>query len=769
MHDAQKEAASKTQMGSTSTSQLNLQIPGETDLSLQKPTKSQLGYAKKLPSPDPIYVVDFFCGCGGMSYGFANTRQSHRAFNILLGIDIDANALKTYETNVDAPSLCDDIRTIAKTPQKLENAIGSNLEKLRPLVFVGCPPCQGFSAHRRKDERDDPRNNLSIAFAEICGFFKPDVIVIENVKEILCGRFASYFTKARQRLERHGYRINADILDFSHYGVPQKRHRAVVIGSYRRTIELPRAILDDQSTVTVRQAIGHLNPISSGESDPEDPHHRAPKHIDRILELIRKIPKDGGDRRHLDQSEQLKCHNRVDKSETPGFTDVYGRLRWDIPSVTITAKSSTPSCGRFLHPEQDRNISVREAALLQGFPHSFDFKGPFANQYRQIGEAVPPKFARALAWAVLDHFSPKTKPLGFRRRKKPEMEKRIHTDTRLHFIDAFSGAGGLSLGFEEAGFINTLAFDLDSEAIGTFRNNLGEPAEVLDIQTSDTAERVAEVVENKKWIIVGGPPCQGFSQQRRGDNIDPRNNLVTRYIEFCLESPSLPEAIVLENVTYLDSPRGREILTDAVFRLNRSGFKVFRHDLNSADYGVPQLMRRIIIVALTNTIADFYSGPPTLSNRRWPTVGESIEGLPRATAINGHGILNHTPTAERTDNRRRIAFVDMGKGRLSIPTSLQLPCHRKYGGHLDVYGRLDWYSQARTITGGFDSFTRGEYGHPIENRSITAREAARIQGFPDWFEFTGTRSSVRRQIGNAVPPPMAYCIAKGILNAIEAR
>ena len=202
-------------------------------------------------------------------------------------------------------------------------------------------------------------------------------------------------------------------------------------------------------------------------------------------------------------------------------------------------------------------------------------------------------------------------------------------------------------------------------------------------------------------------------------------------------------------------------------RLERAGFDVFRHDLNSADHGVPQLRRRLVVVAIKKEVARSYSGPVKITEQRWPTIGECLKGLPKATRLNGHGLRNHFPTAEREENKRRIAFVDMGVGRLSIPTSLQLPCHKKYGGHLDVYGRLDWFSQARTITGGFDSFTRGEYGHPLEHRSITAREAARIQGFPDWFEFEGSRSSIRRHIGNAVPPPMAFCIATGILKALR--
>ena len=104
---------------------------------------------------------------------------------------------------------------------------------------------------------------------------------------------------------------------------------------------------------------------------------------------------------------------------------------------------------------------------------------------------------------------------------------------------------------------------------------------------------------------------------------------------------------------------------------------------------------------------------------------------------------------------------------MAIPTSLQLPCHTRYAGHLDVYGRLDWFGHARTITGGFDSFTRGEFAHPFFHRSITPREAARIQGFPDWFEFMGNRASVRRQIGNAVPPPLAFILGRAIHRAFS--
>jgi DNA (cytosine-5)-methyltransferase 1 len=741
--------------------QNNVVVPGELF------SGAQLAYAKKLPKPNLIYVVDFFCGCGGISWGFANTRQSHFAYRILGGIDINKVALATYARNIGALTVCQDIRSFAADPKRLSDVLGAGpLEALRPLVFVGCPPCQGFSAHRKKDDRDDPRNDLAVAFANLCKHFLPDAVVMENVPEILKGRFAGYFSHASRILENAGYNLTKEILDLSRYGVPQKRMRAVILGARGATISMPQPVLPADNPLTVRQAIGHLNPLDAGGCDERDPFHRAPSHVERILELIKHIPPDGGDRRSLPPRIQLRCHSEVDKGATPGFTDVYGRLRWDTPSVTITAKSSTPSCGRFLHPEQHRNISVREAAILQGFPQEFSFEGPFVNQYRQIGEAVPPAFARCVAWHVLDFFNhPKKATLPMQESKKPN--KPTDRTPGVGLVDAFCGAGGLSLGFGAAGFDSLYAFDTDVSAVNTFNRSLECVAEVSDVTGIGLVERISKAVPTKQpYVIVGGPPCQGFSQQRRGEDDDGRNNLVLRYADVIAALPRSPSAVVLENVTYLDSPRGEHILKEYIRLLEKIGFITFRHDLNSADFGVPQLRRRILIVSMPERFSRRYSGPIALTPSRWPTIGESLHDLPDAVQNGDPSLNNHYASKEGALNKRRIMFVDMGRGRLSIPDDLQLACHRRYGGHLDVYGRLDWFSLARTITGGFDSFTRGEFAHPFYHRSITPREAARIQGFPDWFTFEGNKASVRRQIGNAVPPPMAFAVAKAIMKAI---
>lgn len=712
-------------------------------------------YAKKLPTPKAVYVIDFFCGCGGMSAGFLATRQSHSAFEILAGIDINQDALDSYTSNIGAPGLNVDIRELAANPDRLLDLIpGFDPEAMRPLLFVGCPPCQGFSALRKGDPRDDARNELSLAFAQLVAHFRPDLAVMENVPEVLTGRFAHHFAGATGMMEDAGYRFASDVLDFSLFGVPQRRRRAVVMGAIGKAPKLPAPIFDAIQARTVRDAIGHLRPIAAGEVDSEDPWHRAPAHTARLIEMFKKIPADGGDRRALSGNDKLAAHIRLDAGKTPGFTDVYGRLRWDAPSVTITAKSRSPSSGRFLHPEQHRNITVREAALLQGFPHGYIFSGPPTQQYRQVGEAVSPIFSRSLAWAVLDFLSPGDNPKPLFSKPRFAHSSDGHSPVT---VDCFSGAGGLGLGFKAAGMEAALAFDSDAAAVATYNSNLGNVAEMLDVRSPDMDARIARAVGKLPHIFVGGPPCQGFSHQRRGESADPRNELVLRYAELALNSR--PTAIILENVTDLDLPRGKHILREYCRLLAAAGFTSFRHDLNSANFSVPQLRNRIIVVALPDALAPLYQPPDPLTPTRWISVGEALHGLPPPSAE----WTNHVPAAEGGLNRRRIAYVDMGQGRKSIPADLQLPCHATcYRGHRDVYGRLDWFSQARTLTAGFDSFTRGEYGHPFSHRSITQREAARIQGFPDWFEFLGNRADVRRQIGNAVPPPMAVAVARAI-------
>jgi len=459
-------------------------------------------YAKKLPTAKKVYVVDFFCGCGGMSYGFANTRQSHISFEVLGGIDIDATALETFRQNISAPGILADVVRLANTPSLVNELLQKqDLQSLRPLVFIGCAPCQGFSAMRKGDDRDDPRNNLMMSFAKIAGHFRPDVIVMENVPEILRGRFSRYYNAAARFLRAAGYTLEAEIIDSSLYGVPQRRRRAVVIGSLKGRITLPPPLFSTKHPLTVRHAIEHLRPIAAGETDNFDPLHCAPSHTERLIQMFKLIPPDGGDRRALLPRFHLKAHKRLDSSETPGFTDVYGRLRWDTPSVTITAKSRSPSSGRFLHPEQHRNISVREAAILQGFPQSFIFSGTPTRQYRNIGEAVPPTLARFIAWQVLDHFSPTSRQTSDLFTDRPKAHQESRSPSPLHLVDAFCGAGGIATGFQAAGVGTLFAFDYDVDAVNTFKANISQSAERWNVSDPELPSRLSELALQQKQLV----------------------------------------------------------------------------------------------------------------------------------------------------------------------------------------------------------------------------------------------------------------------------
>lgn len=726
-------------------------------------------YQKTFPEAETIRLLDFFAGAGGMSAGFMGTRQSGLEFKHLGAFDINATALETLAINTGAPVFVQDIRDMADDPARLAELVPGLIEPedRSPLVFIGCPPCQGFSAHRKKDPRNDPRNDLIAQFVKLCLYYRPDAIVMENVPEMIKGKYQHYFETARQALSDAGYSIHGEVVDLARYGVPQRRKRAIVVATLDSKFKMPEAPLEFSEARTVREAISHLRPLAAGQADPEDPWHRAPRHTARILERIEKIPFDGGDLRDLTEEDQLACHLDMKKAAQSGFSDVYGRLRWDVPSITITAKSSTPSCGRFLHPEQHRNITVREAAILQGFPQNYVFAGSFVGQYRQIGEAVPPLFARFMAAAVLNYFRPvpeKVEIAQSRIRQAVIGQESSNRSTSGHkLVDLFCGAGGLSLGMHGAGFESVLACDLNAPAVESFKANVG-PATLIDLSEDAAIELMREAVGDAPYVVAGGPPCQGFSQQRRGADDDPRNLLVLRHAEIALSLENRPRAIILENVAYLDSPRGRPTLAKYLAMLTANGYRAFRYDTNSANFGVAQMRLRLVIIAVAEEYVEHFHGLKPISGNRWLTIGECLSGVStHPTSLN-----NHVQSKESPINVARMAYVDMGRGRTAIPAEFQLACHRDYDGHLDVFGRLDWFGYARTLTGGFDSASRGEYVHPFRNRSITAREAARIQGFPDDFIFLGTRSEVRKQIGNAVPPLLGYAIGDSLNGVMGA-
>ena len=320
-------------------------------------------------------AVDLFSGCGGLSLGLRRA-----GFDILAAIDNDALAVSTYRKNHRGTRVFEcDIKTIK--PRRVMKLL--NIRPRELDLVAGCPPCQGFSTLRTLNgarEAKDSQNNLIFQFARFVRVFRPKAIMLENVPGLLNDERLE-----RLRCELHdlNYQTRADVFDAARYGVPQRRHRLLLLGGLGGV----PAFASPTRRRTVSQAIRNM-PAPEESDDPT--HNYEVKRATKTKMLIGRIPRDGGSRADLPKDDQLACHKRLE-----GFWDVYGRMEWKKEAPTITGGCINPSKGRFLHPEENRAITLREAALLQGFPkdYKFDLSRGRYPAAQMVGNAFPPKFA----------------------------------------------------------------------------------------------------------------------------------------------------------------------------------------------------------------------------------------------------------------------------------------------------------------------------------------------------------------------------------------
>ena len=369
----------------------------KTDLLLmaQQEQKNFKPLKKEMYSGNKIQIIDFFSGAGGTSLGFAAVNDIIPMFDFLGGCDINKFSAESYAHNFDTPVINRDIIELAEDKEELIKVLDTvGYDKTKSIILIGCAPCQGFTSHRKKhwNEEDDHRNNLVNVFADIVGFIQPIAFVMENVPEFLSNRYWKYFYSAKNRYEQEGYIVKENIYNAASFGVPQERFRSVVIGMKKEFV-LPEGYLRPKNYKTVREAIGALKPVAAGVADPSDPMHKSAAHKKSTIDVLKQVPHDGGNR---PAGIGPACLDR-----TKGFSDTYGRLYWDRPSITITHYARNPASGRYTHPEQDRGLTAREAALLQSFPNGFEFLGKSDDVYRQIGEAVPPLFSEGIATDML--------------------------------------------------------------------------------------------------------------------------------------------------------------------------------------------------------------------------------------------------------------------------------------------------------------------------------------------------------------------------------
>lgn len=339
-----------------------------------------------------ISCIDLFCGAGGLTHGFVL-----EGLSVVAGIDLDPACRFPYEANNQTQFLERDISKVTVT--ELCDLFGD----AEMTVLAGCAPCQPFSTYAQRYELDgkDGKWGLLYEFARLAKGARPDVITMENVPTVAKHEVFHDFVDT---LERLGYSVWFDVVDSSQYGVPQTRRRMVLLASKHGEIKMIEP--SPAKPRTVRQAIGRLRVLSAGEAAPGDKLHVSSSLSDKNLQRI-KVSRPGGTWRDWPEHLVAKCH-RLESGKT--YPGVYGRMEWDKPAPTMTTQCYGFGNGRFGHPDQDRAISLREAAILQSFPRNYSFirnddEVSFKALGRLIGNAVPVELGRAIARSINSHLA----------------------------------------------------------------------------------------------------------------------------------------------------------------------------------------------------------------------------------------------------------------------------------------------------------------------------------------------------------------------------
>jgi len=340
-----------------------------------------------------IKAIDFFCSAGGVTCGF---RQA--GIEVLGGVDIDKTCEETYEKNNNTKFLLADVSKLPKSAVGKFFKIKKNQDN---LIFVGCSPCQYYSNIKTDKTKSQNTRLLLEDFQEFVDYYSPGYVFIENVpglnnkKESPLQNFKKFLNK--------GYQFDEGVINAKYYGVPQNRRRYILIATKNKNkICIPEG--NKNNIKTVREAIGNIEifkPINAGFKDTSEFNHTAANLSKINIKRIKKTPHNGGDRRSWKNDPDLivNCYKNHE-----GHYDVYGRMKWDKPSPTITTRFVSYSNGRYGHPEQNRAISIREGATLQSFPLNYIFySSSQETTAKMIGNAVPPELARRIGNYLIEH------------------------------------------------------------------------------------------------------------------------------------------------------------------------------------------------------------------------------------------------------------------------------------------------------------------------------------------------------------------------------
>lgn len=745
-----------------------------------------------------LNTIDLFAGCGGLSKGFLDA-----GFNVLLGVDNNDAALRTFSYNHhNAKTLNGDLSKI-ETLDTIKELIDN---KPVELIIAG-PPCQGFSVTGPR-KFDDPRNRLYLAVFDAVKYFNPKAFIIENVtgmESLYNGQIKEEIIK---RFTALGYNVSSKVLCAADYGVPQVRRRLIFVGlrSEYGKFSYPQPILNRNQYITCSEAIGDLPSLCNELGMEKSSYSQAPftkyqklmrgncsvlynhvgtDHKQFVKDTIALVP-DGGNYKDLPEG--------VGTSRT--FHVAWTRYNSKKPSNTI----DTGHRNHF-HYKWNRVPTVRENARLQSFPDDFVFFGTKTEQNRQVGNAVPPLLGYHLA-----------------------LEIKKYIDKKITTLDLFAGCGGLMEGFESSGLFTTEACvewekapcknlikhlkekwkyeDADKRVL---RFDIQRTKELFDGWNDSNfgiSEGLNSILGKKKIdVIIGGPPCQAYSiagrvRDENGMRDDYRNFLFESYIEVVRRLS--PKLFVFENVPGIltAKPTGKPIIDIIKKAFNDCGYEII-DDLKDAiidfsEYGVPQNRKRIIIVGLNKSVYKedcqlilkrFYSEilPKYKTDKK--TVREAIGDLPRLFPLNdincSKSHVSHYSTADVVDSheprfhsKRDIEIfklltedLESGENRYTSTDALKVLYTEKTGKTSNVhkYYVIRWDEQSNLIPAHlYKDGLRHIHPDSEQSRTITVREAARLQGFPDDYCFVGTQADKYKMIGNAVPPIFSEKLAYAV-------
>jgi DNA (cytosine-5)-methyltransferase 1 len=716
---------------------------------------------KNLETEKTLNVASFFSGGGGLDIGF------HEAgYNIVFASDIMPQAEKTFNRNFfKIPFIQKDINLFTEK-EILELVNGQKID-----VVIGGPPCQGFSNMGNKNSAD-PRNYLFKSYSNVIKWLNPTSFIFENVKGFQTMFEGRFFEKVINDFLSIGYNVHYSLLNTGDYGVPQKRERIILYGSkIDKPFVFPLKDLSSYKKLKAYKNVGKAIMDLKGKEN-NFPNHITLNHSEIVIRRYELIPEGG----KLPKPELLPKDIR-----RKNFGNTYTRLsRNELSSTIVPGNNALP-----VHPTENRSMTPREAARIQTFPDNYIFEGDRRSQCILVGNAVPPLFGAKLAEAVKSHIMKENnlgeQPQGslkvgssfeLKKRKKPGRAS-------LNFADLFSGVGGFTEGFKAAGLSCTLSADYNSYAVEAHRlNHPKDECWVSDLYKEEERNKIIEYLKEKKVdLIVGGPPCQGFSifGNRRFVNTkqhdissDNRNNLVFEFADIVTKVS--PNWFIMENVPgILSAHKGRyvEEIT-AFFKLN--GYRTEYKIINAADYGAPQQRKRFILIGTKTDLIFPWPKPkfflePEDWQKGYRTVGQAISDLSSNDSYNNY--KNHKPPNHSKIVSERFSYIEEGK-KMDID---KLPDYLKIGtktgkpisNFSHVFKRLDRNKPSGTIVPGHNAFPV----HPFLDRTLTVREAARLQTFPDRYEFCGPIINQCLQVGNAFPPIVAQIFAERLRTVIN--